>query len=86
MRWHSPDKPAPAWYSTRERRLFALLPVRLNEETRWLEWVTVVEQCVHLNECGLTWKRLRFADQPALETEQTAQQGHIRMPAGKVYV
>jgi hypothetical protein len=50
MKWH--DKPSPKIGDTRTRSWFALLPVKIKGETRWLEWVTVVDTLVNDGETG----------------------------------
>lgn len=46
MRWK--DKPQPIVGDTRTRSWFALLPVKIGDETRWLEWVTVKDKYVKI--------------------------------------
>ena len=50
--------------STRVRSWFALLPVTIGPETRWLERVAVEErQEFHVSDvCRVTWRQMRFVD------------------------
>jgi hypothetical protein len=52
--------------SMRVRSWFALLPVTINSETRWMERVTVEErQEFHVDDvCRVTWRQMRFVDPP----------------------
>lgn len=48
----------------RQRRLFALLPITIDNETRWLEMVTIEER-FHPGQSpwsGPEWRRKRFID------------------------
>lgn len=70
MRWNHPEN-----YSLRTRTWFALLPVCLGGETRWLEYVTVAQQWCPFNPGGVRdggyWKSLYFKDEQE-EPQQTA--------------
>ena len=41
MRW---IKPKPKNGDTKIKKKFAILPIKIKDETRWLEWVTVLYQ------------------------------------------
>jgi hypothetical protein len=65
MRWTA-RKPVTIATSgtTRVRSWFALLPVTINSETRWLERVAVEERQEFqvADVCRVTWRQMRFVD------------------------
>ena len=65
MRWTA-RKPVTITTSGtyRVRSWFALLPVTIGPETRWLERVAVEErQEFHVSDvCRVTWRQMRFVD------------------------
>lgn len=54
MRWIKPNDG-----DIKVKRKFAILPICLNKEVRWLEWVTI--ECVY-NEWDNDWYMTRFID------------------------
>ena len=57
MRWNLKEEG-----DTKVRKFFALLPIVINNEARWLEWVRVRYR-LHYNWAeGWSWRRERFID------------------------
>lgn len=45
------------------RKYFAILPIRINNETRWFETVEYVQECVFDEFFGWKWIKITFIDE-----------------------
>ena len=57
MRWKTPKMG-----DTRERRVFALLPITIDHDTRWLEWCRVSEYYGYVYYGMCEWIKVKFID------------------------
>jgi hypothetical protein len=44
------------------KRKFAILPIKVNDEVRWLEWVTVKYTYYDNKDCVIGWWATEFID------------------------
>ena len=56
-------KPKPQTGDKRTIKKFALLPIIINEEVRWLEFVTIYQEFI-IGYGSTIWLNIKFIDQP----------------------
>lgn len=60
MRWVTPI--GPNFGELRMRRWFAMLPVKIGRETRWMEYVTVLQEYGKKNDWTTCWHNRKFVE------------------------